>query len=267
MMVLALAIGGCGSAEGGASSSEAAISSVMSSSSESSSSSSAWSSSSAAASARTNSPIIEVEPKNWYVRLIAEDAGRGMSTENAQLGQLDRANASSENLTALKPFVGPYIDIVLLEANTTQELKGSFHPSALESEDSWRFKLKTDDPNSKVVVSWRGLYVLEPYTDDVGRQRYRQRLSHTNPLLKKMQVVDETTGEILPVVTGHSMTAFVIDMNGATERTFRWELLTQKTQAKATQQEAVARARRSARMRLRKPSFDLDRPPLFEGLK
>lgn len=208
--------------------------------------------------------IIETEPENWYVRLTAEAPARGLSTENTQIGQLDKSDAAAENLAALNPFGGGYIDIVILEADAAQELKGSFHPTAAGEADSWRFMLKTDDPNSNIILSWRGLYVLTPYRDEAGRQRYKQQLSKTNPLLSKMQIVDEGSGEVVPVLNADDKSYVLFNMEGSKTRIFRWELLPFESEATEGSSEITVKYARKFFKRFESAAhktFDLGKPP------
>ena len=83
-----------------------------------------------------------------------------------------------------------------------------------------------------------------------------------------MQIVDEMTGEVLPAVSGSSMPSFVINMNGVRTRTFRWELLTQNTEAlapaAATAKAAMSLRSVKASAQTARPAFDLDKPPVFD---
>ena len=229
-----------------------------------------------APSSTLNKGALEQPASEWYVRLVAEDAGRGMITQSAQLGILKDPDAlEKQSLKALSPFSGNYLDIVFTdpEGLMAGDYKSVFRVYQTDAAQSWQFTIRSDDTHANIVVTWRGLYVLTAYLDNQGRTRYKEYRSLVNPLLKKMQVVDETTGEVLPVVTGDAMTAFVVNMNGATTRTFRWELLTEDTQAVASAAQsvkAVETAQVSAEKALhtpQKPSIDLNKPPVFDERK
>ncbi len=196
-----------------------------------------------------------------------------MKTKSAQLGQLEATDAVEKHtLKALRPYGRNYLDIVFKDPDgvSAGEYKVNFHVHQDGSEDSWHFTVKTDDDQSNLIVTWRGLYVLSPYVDDQGRTRYREYRSTTNPLLKKMQVVDEKSGEVLPVVSDNKTPAFIINMDGENTRSFRWELLTQNTNA-TTPSAAPVRVQRAARRFIREVSepreseFDLTKPPMIEG--
>jgi hypothetical protein len=83
-----------------------------------------------------------------------------------------------------------------------------------------------------------------------------------------MQVVDEASGETLPVIVNGQTPSFVINMNGENRRTFRWELLTQNSNA-TVPSAAPVRVQQNARAFIRSASqpkpveFDLSRPPEF----
>ncbi len=251
--------------------SSSSSSSVSSSLSSSSSSSSSLSSSSSSSDQARKAVSVELEAEQWYVRLVAEAPARNMKTQSAQLGQLDAANAvENQSLKAMQPFSRGYLDIVFVNPDglADGEYKSNFHVHRDGEADSWHFTVKTDDNRSDVIVTWRGLYVLDSYVDDQGRTRYHEYRSVTNPLLKKMQVVDESSGQILPVSSNGQTPAFIINMGGENTRTFRWELLTQNSNATAPSA-APVRVQKNARAFIRSASqpkpveFDLSRPPEF----
>ena len=201
------------------------------------------------------------EATEWYVRLIAEVPAQGLSSQNAQLGQLaDTQALSSQSLKALTPFGSRYVDVVFEAPDgLSGTYKSVFHTG--KAQDSWRFTVRTHAPADALIVSWRGLYVLDAYLDDQGRTRYRETLQHTNPLLQRMQVIDESSGIAIPVTTDGTLNAIIIDMQGATSRTFRWEL----------SQEAVETTPGSEHTTLQTSTvatetsevFDLSAPPQF----
>jgi len=216
---------------------------------------------------RETVPADQSDPKNWYVRLTAEVSARGLTTENTQIGQLDRSDARSEDLEALAPFGASYLDIVVFEEdNAKRALKGSFHPYTEGSADHWRFTVKTDDAGSNVILSWRGLYTLTTYVDEYGRRRYREGLVQRHPLLSKMQIVDEVTGETVPVIREEGRSFIVFNMEGSKEHTFRWELLEHESEATDTGvSDLNVKYARSLFRRYESAApkhFDLDRPPV-----
>jgi len=242
IMLAALLLAGCGSGGGSTSSQEAV--------------------------AKTGKAVqAEDAATDWYVRLVAEDPARGLKTQSTQLGALDNpAAVETYSLPAMAPLASSYVDIVFEnpEGLSTNEYKSSFHVSQDGVSDGWRFTVKTDDSQSEVVLTWHGLYVLEPYVDSAGRTQYKEHRSVTNPLLKKMQIVDETTGETYPAVSGNATPSFRVRMNGSLTRTFRWELLTTDSNATVSTPVSVATvALRNAAL-VSKSTFDLQHPPVFD---
>lgn len=222
-------------------------------------------------SVRKTQPVKETAAQNWYVRLTAEAPGRGMSTENAQVGQLERPDASEQNLRAFTPFGGSYLDIVIRNDKTAAELKADFHPRSTMVNDAWTFVVKSDDANATVMLSWRGLYILTPYRDAQSRIRYRETISTTNPLLNSMRIVDVKGGEAVPVTKRGEKSFITFRMGGENERVFRWEILAQSAAALGTasaQKEGglhvhYGHTSPGSRATPKEQAFDLKAPPVF----
>ncbi len=209
----------------------------------------------------------EAEPKNWYVRLRARIPAWKLATPGASLGELDRADALRNNsLRAMPAFSGTYLDIVFKNPDglAPGEYNAVYRPYRTGVR-TWEFTVKTSAADAEVLISWTGLYLLTPYTDAQGRIRYEQRLSKSNPLLQKMQIVDEATGEKLPAVKGAVLPVFRIEMNGRNSRTFRWEVLTHNVNVSAPSAAPVRVFRSGARHLIQHegPVFDLSSPPSF----
>ncbi len=169
--------------------------------------------------------IAEEKPKNWYIRLIAEDTVRKFKTTDAQLGQLDKDEAAQKHtLKALKPFGIGYLDIIFRDPANVEagEYKANFHRFIEDSEDSWQFTVRTDDSHANISLTWRGLYVLTPYTDTQDRQRYKEYRSMINPLIQNMRLIDSSNGKEMPVMSGIISKTYFFNMNGQTERIFEW---------------------------------------------
>lgn len=224
-------------------------------------------------SVRKAQPVTETAAPNWYVRITAEAPGRGMSSENAQIGQLDRPDADGQNLRAFTPFGGSYLDIVIRRSGSDADLKADFHPRSSVVNDAWTFVVKSDDANAMVVLSWRGLYVLTPYRDTQNRTRYRETVSTTNPLLNSMRIIDEKSGASVPVTFRGEKSFISFSMGGEHERVFRWELLAQSAAALGTASTGNAdninvsygHTMPGYQKAVSKQTFDLQIPPVFKG--
>jgi len=170
--------------------------------------------------------VKEEKAKEWYVRIIAEDTSNNIQSSNAQLGQLDREDTVVEHsLKAIAPFDSLYIDIVFKDpvGLNAGEYKSNFHLAG-EAQDTWEFTVKASDTNATIILGWRGLYILNPYTDSQDRVRYHEFRSLTNPLLVGMTLLDTDTDTVIPIRSNGAINEYVFNMNGLTERTFKWIL-------------------------------------------
>ncbi len=236
---------------------------------------------------------IEQIAKEWYVRIVVEDTTNNMKTSDTQLGRLDAIDAVEKHtLKAIAPFGSNYLDVVFVNPIGVDagSYKSNFHVFG-NDEDSWEFTVKSYDNNATMILSWRGLYVLTPYTDSENRERYREYRSMTNPLLSYMTLLDVSTNTEIDVLVNGTMNEYVFDMNGSTERVFRWtvkdsslwtsseaktlkhmikpstKLHTERLkelQIKALRKDAKARPDTLKSKRL--DSFDMMIPPTFEVL-
>lgn len=178
-----------------------------------------------------NTTILEKEvqheenAKEWYVRLVVEDTTNNLISTDAQLGELDAVDMSNHVLKAIAPFTSQYLDVVFVNPVGVDagEYKSDFHIASTDA-DVWEFTVKSFDSSATLILSWRGLYVLESYTDAQGRTRYHEHRSRINPLLNYMTLYDVTSGIEVDVLNNGSATEYVFDMNGSTERVFKWKV-------------------------------------------
>lgn len=227
---------------------------------------------------------VEVAAQEWYLRIVAEDTTNNMKTAGAQLGQLSIENAQSEHsLKALAPFTARYLDVVFKNPTglAVGEYKSDFH--ATISSDSWEFTVKSSDSSADMILSWRGLYVLSPYIDEQGRERYHEYRSMTNPLLSYMTLIDVSTNTEIPALSNGTVNEYVFNMDGATERTFRWVLhsnvvpapaplnstMKYSKQMKSLEIKALRKDAKATPTKLkvkRVNALDMTKPPTFEVL-
>ena len=169
-------------------------------------------------------PIVETPPHNWYMRLVAEDPARGLKAGDAQLGQLEAEDATSKHsLHSFGHFGKNYLDIVFEDPEGIEagDYKSNFH-SYQNTEDRWRFTVQTNDSAAEIILSWRGIYVLEPYIDTAGRTRYKEYRSLSNPLGAAMKLIDTATGEEVPAFIDGKAQLYTFSMDGQTSKTFEW---------------------------------------------
>jgi len=228
----------------------------------------------------------DTKATEWYIRIIAEDTTNNMKTAATQLGQLNSASAPIEHsLKAIAPFTSPYLDVVFLNPPNIDagEYKSNFHISSTDA-DSWEFTVKASDSHADMILSWRGLYVLSSYLDNEGRTRYKEYRSLRNPLLAYMTLLDVDKNIEMNVLENNAVNAYVFNMDGATERTFRWilqdsalPLVAKQSKIEVKQNEVFkqlkinalrkdAKSKPSLLKEKRLHSFDMMTPPKFEVL-
>ncbi len=187
--------------------------------------------------------------------------------------------ALKHSLKAISPFGSTYLDVVFKNPSdiTSGEYKSNFHTTNTNS-DSWEFTVKSHDANADMIVSWRGLYVLNPYTDSEDRLRYHEYRSMTNPLIPYMKLVDVATGIEIPAMSNGMLQTYIFNMDGATEKTFKWMLedsivvsnsLAKEQQLSSLQVTALRKdaiAKPEMMKQKRAQSFDMTQPPKFEVL-
>lgn len=181
-------------------------------------------------------PIAEEPAKDWYIRLVATDQNRGLETRSALFGELDKADATVEQkLDRSIPFTSTYIDIAFIDPQGLEEGEYKSHfLSHTDNEQMWRFTVLCDDTQAQVTLTWRGLFKLTPYTDESGQLRYTESINRTNPILKKMQLIDETTGRTVAVINSARPQTISFNMDGSNSKTFRWELKMEDVEIEAS---------------------------------
>jgi hypothetical protein len=208
--------------------------------------------------------------ENWYVRLTVTDLSNGLVFKGAKLGELEEEDAEEKySLKAINPFGGAFIDIVFEDpkAVVSGNYAVFFLHTDLSSEQRWRFKVRATDTDAEILLQWRGVFVLDPYTDAEERYRYREHLALHHTLWKQMKLIDMETMEEIPTEGKGVLQSYRFLMNGKEERSFEWvvstEPLTDKMETKAYGDD-----RRPAASKLRiehaPVKFDLDHPPSFK---
>ncbi len=225
----------------------------------------------------SKSVMVETKPSNWYIRLVAEDPARALKSSSSQLGELEESDAvQTYALKALSSFSGSYLDIVFANPDgvASGDYKSNFHVYKEDTEDQWFFTVKTDDTNAEIRLTWQGLYILNPYTDDQNRKRYNEYNSITNPLIKHMKLVDTVNGKEIAAMVDGKIEIYTFNMDGQNERTFKWIaqneevfLPTQTNRSSKMEVEIIGNGTTIAKKQInRKKSgkFDLSKPPMIK---
>lgn len=234
----------------------------------------------------------ETNAKEWYIRIVVEDTTNNLKSTSAQIGQIDADNTLQDYaLKAISPFSAPYLDVLFVNpvGLDTGSYKSEFHLSST-NEDTWEFTVKSSDTSATMILSWRGLYVLNSYYDSEGRKRYHEYRSLSNPLLKFMTITDVSTGMEINVLDNGAVNPYVFNMDGQTERVFQWKVKdssvvvsakrtaygrvvspsTVKQEMKALEVKALRKDAKATPEKLRQKrlkSVDMHQPPTFKVLQ
>jgi hypothetical protein len=175
-----------------------------------------------------------IKAKEWYVRLIAEAPASGLKDRSAQLGQLSgKKIRNKHSLKAIPPFSGNYLYIAFVDPDMLEpdQYKTNFHPKS--KQDSWEFSVFSGDPEADIVLSWDGLYALDRNKNNKRKKnkkksrRYHERFVPRHKRLSKMLLIDNLTGDEIPLVYNDEKLTYSFNMDGMYERTFT-VLLTRK---------------------------------------
>lgn len=216
-----------------------------------------------------DSDTVAEKPSNWYIRLIVEDPARALRSDSSQLGTLEvNGVVQDHTLKALNPFGSTYLSIVFIDPDGVEAgaYKTNYHAYQEDVEDSWRFTVKTDDPNAQISFTWHGLYVLTPYIDDQGRTRYTEYRSLSNPLSKQMKFIDTVNGQEVAAVVDGKVQTYSFNMDGQTERTFEWIVQDEEVDLPIqTAKRTTLQAKKNVEAVQKKASlFDLSKPPMID---
>lgn len=220
--------------------------------------------------------------KNWFIRLKVEAPEYGLIDQSSRFGQLSKEQAEIQHsLKGLSPFSGDYLYVAFDNPQglaDNGEYKTSFHrkQGIKQLKDSWDFTVKTNDPLNDIILSWSGLYLLEPFTDEQGRVRYTGHRKLEHPLARQMKLIDRETLQEIPMVFNKQLQHYSFNMNGVKERYFTWVLDRRVRRSKEFKDYSVTaskekadklrlNARRAASKALinniQQQAFDLGKPP------
>jgi len=217
---------------------------------------------------------VEIKPNNWYIRIVAEDISLGLKSESAQLGALEESDAVTKHTLASYKSFDAYLDVLFVDPDGLKEgqYKTNYHTFKNDAEDTWMFTVMSRDTNATISLSWRGLYVLTPYID-ANRKLYKEYRSTSNPFSKQMKLVDTVTNQEIPAIRDGEVQTYLFNMDGSTERTFKWIVLTEevnienavsKSAAYKQLTKKIVPVKQKAFKEKRIESFDLNRPPMTE---
>lgn len=179
----------------------------------------------------TNESDAESQVTEWAVKLNAIDSEGKLGDTNMPLGQVYPAADNVDRydlVSAPHPFGGDFMEIVYYIDDNQNEFSTNYHSVKKDQYDAWTFVVKTNDPDRTVTVSWPGIFKVDSATDEYNRVRLYNEFLNYDPIMEKMQLVDMRTGEVISAVSDGQVQSYTFNMDGETERTFKWEYLSEK---------------------------------------
>jgi len=179
----------------------------------------------------TSTNSTESQVTEWSIKLNAVDSAGKLGDTNIPLGQVYPATDGTDRYdlqSAPRPFGGDFMEIVYHIDDNTSEYSTNYHSVKEGQYDSWTFIVKTNDPDRTVTLSWAGIFKIDSAADEYNRVRLFSEFLKYDPIMEKMQLVDMKTGEVISAVTNGKVQSYTFNMDGETERTFKWEYLTQE---------------------------------------
>lgn len=188
----------------------------------------------------------ESKVTEWSIKLNAVDSGGKLGDTNIPLGQVYPATDGADRYdleSGSRPFGGDFMEIVYYIDDNTSAYSTNYHSVKEGQYDAWTFVVKTNDPDRTVTLSWPGIFKIDSAADEYNRVRLYNEFLNYDPVMEKMQLVDMRTGEVVSAVSGGKVQSYTFNMDGETERTFKWEYLTEKavnqTQDASSKESAV----------------------------
>ncbi len=179
----------------------------------------------------TSQNKVESQVTEWAIKLNAIDSNGKLGDTNIPLGQVYPATDNVDRYdlaSAPHPFGGDFMEVVYTIDDNTTEFSTNYHSVKKDQYDSWTFVVKTNDPDRTVTLSWPGIFKVESATDEYNRVRLFNEFLNYDPVMEQMQLVDMRTGEVVSAVADGKVQSYTFNMDGETERTFKWEYLSEK---------------------------------------
>jgi hypothetical protein len=179
----------------------------------------------------TSQSEAESQVTEWSIKFNAIDSNGKLGDTNIPLGQVYPATDNIDRYdlaSAPHPFGGDFMEVVYTIDDNTTEFSTNYHSVKKDQYDSWTFVVKTNDPDRTVTLSWPGIFKVESATDEYNRVRLFNEFLNYDTIMEKMQLVDMRTGEVVSAVLDGKVQSYTFNMDGETERTFKWEYLSEK---------------------------------------
>lgn len=173
-----------------------------------------------------NSQVIE-----WAVKLNAIDSEGNLGDTKTRFGQVYPATDDIDRydlVSGSRPFSGDFMEVVYRISGNESGFSTDYHSVKKDNNDSWTFVVKTNNPDRTVTLSWPGIFKVDSAADEYNRVRLYNEFLNYDPIMENMQLIDMRTGEIVSAVADGKVQSYTFNMDGETERTFKWEYLSEK---------------------------------------
>ena len=218
----------------------------------------------------TNESNSDDKLNEWAIKVNAIDSEGKLGDTNTRFGQVYPATDDVDRydlVSASRPFSGDFMEVVYLIDGSENEFSTNYHSVAEGQNDEWIFVVKTNNPDRTITVSWPGIFKIDSAEDEFKRVRLYNEFKTYDPIMEKMQLVDMKTGRVISAVMDGKVQNYTFNMDGETERTFKWELLSDKTnnhvEDASDKESAIELGKQNSVKLNKKMNFDMF-PPEFD---
>lgn len=179
----------------------------------------------------TNENDAKSQVTEWAVKLHAIDSEGKLGDTNTRFGQVHPAIDDVDRydlVSGSNPFNGDFLEVVYYINGNESDFSTNYHSVKKDQYDTWTFVVKTNDPDRTITLSWPGIFKVDSAIDEYNRVRLYNEFLNYDLIMEKMQLVDMRTGEIISAVSDGQVQSYTFNMDGETERTFKWEYLSEK---------------------------------------
>ncbi len=165
--------------------------------------------------------------KNWFLQtLVLVEDGENMITDDRSgvIGRLEGAVTGRDlhDVPVFERVNGSPGAIVLTHGDAWGEDAGQYltdYRDAGANKQVWNLAVTSNRIGAKVTLYWDGVHQITPRAGG----GYDWSLDNGNPVIKSLNLVDLSTGEVIPAATKKGRpNSYSFIMDGSGERLFRW---------------------------------------------
>ncbi|NRB71514.1 MAG: hypothetical protein HRU51_06315 [Xanthomonadales bacterium] len=160
----------------------------------------------------------------WYMKMTAvvEDGETFFYDDRSGVfGRLSGAGNSEDkhDIPAFSDLSALPVAIVFDKSSRwwSKEQYLSSYTNPGKGRKTWDFTVYSSFPNGQITLVWDGLNVVSG-----GDGNFRTQLNQDDEVLDRLTLIDRETGQQIEARTGRTLNSYEFNMNGKTERKFRW---------------------------------------------